>query len=409
MTIMSVALTRVFTFLTVCSVKPKHHRCSLYFELLWFGRVAPWICVDWGKSGSVFRHLSSRWSWRSIRLPLVNVAPWKRFRGNFDTNLAFNGKALFPSSFFIWLVDVTHRQVLFLVTGETSCWCAFLCLSAALRTGPRPKEKRVSGWSLQLHAKKRWVAPCARACLQVRVCLSSLTMQSLLIFHWHGRGLFFMYDERFMVAQPPPCCSQANQDVFMPGNGLTYLLLTHPVCHLHALLHTHRHARIWRWLSHLAASSSPWHTLCQNILHTAVNTWNDCAILFPCLEEQTFALVMWSTIGQRWIPGLIIALFPQNYLKCNMRDVCTTRIPESPKSDPLWIGRCCQVQSLNIGAPSAGHEANWEASFILQSCWSEHIPKKWSKMQYLLCLFIRSLPIWGEKWPVTMKFYSFVM
>lgn len=157
---------------------------------LHFSDVAPWICVDWGESGSVFRHSSSRWSWRCIRLPLVNVAPLKRSRGNSDTDLAFNLKALFPSSLFIWLVVVTRGQILLLVTKDASCLCLFLFLSAALRTGPRPKEKRVSWWSLQLHAKKRWVAPCVRACKCVCVFLL-LTMQSLLIFHWQGRGLFF--------------------------------------------------------------------------------------------------------------------------------------------------------------------------------------------------------------------------
>lgn len=59
------------------------------------------------------------------------MAPWKRFRGNFDTKLALNVKAPFPLSLFIWLLFGTLDQVLLLVTDKKQV--VDVCFSSSLQ------------------------------------------------------------------------------------------------------------------------------------------------------------------------------------------------------------------------------------------------------------------------------------
>ncbi len=109
--------------------------------------------------------------------------------------------------------------------GAASSSVSLLFLSAAVWTGQRPKEKRVSGWPLQLHAKKRYVTvqhtrshplkctyihsvsshvtsphQCHRQTLNSWIyrgmnpstppSLWHMTQHRLLIFHSHGWGLY---------------------------------------------------------------------------------------------------------------------------------------------------------------------------------------------------------------------------
>lgn len=130
-------------------------------------------------------------------------------------------KAPFPLSSFISVVAHRRHKLLTRVSLPL-CSC----------TNWTETQREKSFWMISSASCKKEVRSsacvCVRACVHASACASFFphnAKSAYLSLAW--AGFFFMFDDCFMVVQPPPCCSQANQDAFMPGNGLTYLLLAH--------------------------------------------------------------------------------------------------------------------------------------------------------------------------------------
>lgn len=141
-------------------------------------------------------------------------------------------KAPFPFSSFISVV--AHRRHKLLT-------CVSLPLCSCTNWTETQREK--SFWMISSASCKKEVRSsvcvCVRVCMRVRVRLSSLTMQSLLIFHWHGRGLFSCLMIALWWCSPLLVVPRLTRMYSCLGmDWLTFCLLTRPPVRARTLTHT---------------------------------------------------------------------------------------------------------------------------------------------------------------------------
>lgn len=104
-------------------------------------------------------------------------------------------------------------------------------------------QREKSFWMISSASCKKEVCVTARVCVCMCVFLSDILQSTVYLSYTHMGGVLFHFGDDCFVAAQPPCCIQANQEgrvVLLPGNGLVYLLLTHPAACQHTRTHTLR-------------------------------------------------------------------------------------------------------------------------------------------------------------------------